>query len=86
MLQLNIEVGQIWSVSGGHGLMQVAELDSSVGAVLMRGHGGSTHWFYFDRLRTLCGPAEVKREQREAGARKVSCNSPGCWCLKARRP
>lgn len=80
------KVGEVWSVTGGYGLMLVLEVDASICAVAMGGHGYQSHWaphwFAWDRLATRATPEIIERERQEARARGVECNSPDCWCRK----
>lgn len=74
------------AVVSGYGLMRVVGRDPGV-AYEVVGHGTQKrpgHWFVRERVRVLSedeARAAVHRERREAGARGVACNSPGCWCL-----
>ena len=78
-----IRVGQVRPVTGGYGLMQVAEHDYGSPVVGMRGHGPATstpHWFPVSRLGEVAAPEVVLKEFKEARARGVNCDNPDCWC------
>ena len=74
-----ITPNQIRLVGNGNGLMLVVDVHPD--AVAMLGHGcRSPRWYTLDRIGAHATVRDVEMEQVKARARKVDCNSPGCWC------
>lgn len=69
-----------------HGLMLVVMVEETANghACGMRGHGPpkGEQWFFAYRLGEPVEAQEILEERKRARARRVDCNSPGCWCRK----
>jgi hypothetical protein len=82
MTTRDFRVGDIVTVKG-YGEFRVFEVDENYqGNVVYHceGHGLSRRWFHHNDIVGVASIDTIITRHKEAAARKLSCDTPDCWC------